>query len=780
MNLFKQFNSIFHKLIISYIVLIIIITLILGSTSYFYFTSSFNHEIEKVHKKILEQVSNTLNTRITEVAVNNYMELVTEFISNTDLLFRFEEPLTGNHIKILRTYEYLQKIVAGNSSIISGIHIYYKKQNMIISSSLGIKYLNEEQRQHYKNLDWIQMMEESEKSNLWIKARKIPTNMDFDDSRSKVDLFTYVRTYPIISNGTNYEGLIAIDIEENIFSSIITRTVPTEHSNTFIIDHNGVIISHPKKDKLYDILSKENYITRILNSTKAYDSIIGKANNVRSMISFTTLPHTNWKLINITPLTQFYRRTAVIKQVLLIVCLISIALGVTVASIFSRRIYNPLGTMLEKVRLLLGTQDTPAGRKENEYAVINHAIDDLSLKVNNLQTTLQANKPIIKHNLIMGLLHHQILDEAEVKEKLRLINMTMDFPHYAAMVLEINPKDAAQLTIENSHFIKYNLIHEIEGYTNNTLKCIAADLPEHQIGIIIGSRDTDIRPISAIVSNLTSYTYNNFMIMATAALGNWQNSLLDIHESYKQTNLLFKYKYFYPRISLLTGSRLLSRENSIQQIPNTIVDDFLQGLKLRNLAKVKGCMNTFKKLTQKENYAADHCQQKIVEFIHTLSTYIKDMHYELVNSEKSDLYAMFNKITNITEFENWVISFVDKVFNDLDKQNDNRNSEVIELTKRYIYDHLADDLSLDRVAEYTNISASYLSKIFKDETGVNFVAFIKELRLEKAKELLLDTELPVQQIGFNVGYNTPAYFIQQFKAKYGYTPNDFRKKHNKK
>ncbi len=778
MKIFRQFNSVFYKLIISYIILVIGITLIIGSAFYFYFTSRFNQEVEKVHQKMLEQASSTLNAKIIEVAVSTYMELVTT-MNNTDSLFQFDDKLSGNHAKISQTNAYLQKIISKTSSIISDIHIFYKKQDILISSSLGIKYLDEEQRQHYKDLDWMQKMNGYNGSNLWLEPREIPSNLDLAKNSANVNMFTYVRTYPIISSSSNCDGLIAIDIDESALSNIIKKTVPIEYSNTFIINNDGKIISHVQKDKLYEVLNNENYISKILNSTKTYGSSIANVNGIMSMVSFTTLQYTNWKLINITPISQFYKGTSIIKQALLIVCLFSIVLGILAASVISSRIYDPLRIMLKKVRVLVGSQDTSEANKENEYNVINFAIDDLSLKVNNLQATLQANKPIIKHNLIRGLLHHQILNDTEVTEKLRLISISMDFPNYAALTLEISPKDAAQLSIENSHFIKYNIIHEIENYSDNDFKCIAVDLPEYRIGIIIGSKSTEQKWVSSMVSNIASYTYHNFMIMSSAVLGTWVNSLLDIHKSFEQTKILYKYKYFYPRISLLCDGSLLDRENSTKEIPDTLVNELYEGLNLRNIKKVEKCLNNFKSLTQEGTYAADHCHQKMVELLHTLSLYMKEMHYELIDNEKNSLYHMFSNISNIQEFESWMLDYVQEIFDYLDKQNNSHNSEIIEMIKKYIFDHLSDDLSLDRVAEYANISSAYLSKIFKDESGINFVTYIKELRLEKAKELILSTDSSIQQIGSDVGYNTTAYFIQQFKAKYGYTPNDYRKKRDK-
>ena len=84
------------------------------------------------------------------------------------------------------------------------------------------------------------------------------------------------------------------------------------------------------------------------------------------------------------------------------------------------------------------------------------------------------------------------------------------------------------------------------------------------------------------------------------------------------------------------------------------------------------------------------------------------------------------------------------------------------------------DIGLEQVAEYLNLSTFYLSKLFKEEKGCNFIAYVTDLRLEKAKKLLVDSSLIIKEIAQNVGYNDQNYFSKAFKQKYGLSPSEFR------
>jgi YesN/AraC family two-component response regulator len=82
---------------------------------------------------------------------------------------------------------------------------------------------------------------------------------------------------------------------------------------------------------------------------------------------------------------------------------------------------------------------------------------------------------------------------------------------------------------------------------------------------------------------------------------------------------------------------------------------------------------------------------------------------------------------------------------------------------------------LDQVGEYANMSSYYLSKIFKKETGVNFVTYLTERKIEIAKDMLANTDVPIINIALDLSYHEPNYFSKVFKKSTGMTPTEYRK-----
>lgn len=103
-----------------------------------------------------------------------------------------------------------------------------------------------------------------------------------------------------------------------------------------------------------------------------------------------------------------------------------------------------------------------------------------------------------------------------------------------------------------------------------------------------------------------------------------------------------------------------------------------------------------------------------------------------------------------------------------------RASSVIDRICRYIETHLEEDLSLVRLAEINYFNPSYLSRFFKQESGMNLSEYIDGCRLKKAKELLRNGELKIREVAGSVGYEAAHSFTRFFKKSTGLTPQEYR------
>ncbi len=107
-------------------------------------------------------------------------------------------------------------------------------------------------------------------------------------------------------------------------------------------------------------------------------------------------------------------------------------------------------------------------------------------------------------------------------------------------------------------------------------------------------------------------------------------------------------------------------------------------------------------------------------------------------------------------------------------QREHAEPPIITKAKAYIQAHQADDISLGSVAKAVNTSTFYFCKMFKKITGLNFTNYLSRIRIEKAKNLLLNPNLRISEIAFEVGFQSLTHFNRVFKKIIGQSPTQYR------
>jgi two-component system response regulator YesN len=100
--------------------------------------------------------------------------------------------------------------------------------------------------------------------------------------------------------------------------------------------------------------------------------------------------------------------------------------------------------------------------------------------------------------------------------------------------------------------------------------------------------------------------------------------------------------------------------------------------------------------------------------------------------------------------------------------------KAIEVALQYIKEHYNEELSLEKVASVVFLNPAYFSQLFKQKVGLGYKEYVTSLRLEQAKQLLLNPKLKIAEIAEYLGYQDIRHFAQMFRKKYHVTPNEYR------
>lgn len=144
-------------------------------------------------------------------------------------------------------------------------------------------------------------------------------------------------------------------------------------------------------------------------------------------------------------------------------------------------------------------------------------------------------------------------------------------------------------------------------------------------------------------------------------------------------------------------------------------------------------------------------------------------------AEAESFKTAIQSIHTAKEMKEYMQKFLSRAIELRDTVSGRRYSDIIEAAKERIEGtYMSEEISLNTVAAGVGMSPSYFSSIFSREMGKTFVEYLTQIRMEKAKELLMCSSMKTSEIGYEVGYKDPHYFSYLFKKTQGCSPKDYR------
>ena len=144
-------------------------------------------------------------------------------------------------------------------------------------------------------------------------------------------------------------------------------------------------------------------------------------------------------------------------------------------------------------------------------------------------------------------------------------------------------------------------------------------------------------------------------------------------------------------------------------------------------------------------------------------------------SEAEKIHNKMQRQQSVRELQANLRELLDKSIGVRDSVSARKYSDIIKTAQDMIMqNYMQEDISLNSVAEIVDMSPSYFSSVFSKEVGKTFVEYLTEIRMDKAKELLMCTSMKTSDIGHKVGYKDSHYFSFIFKKKQGCSPKEYR------
>lgn len=252
-------------------------------------------------------------------------------------------------------------------------------------------------------------------------------------------------------------------------------------------------------------------------------------------------------------------------------------------------------------------------------------------------------------------------------------------------------------------------------------------------------------------------------------IGTVCGSLDQIRQSYQDsliatidTELPVKYRFYsdVPALGDAYNGHLVKHQKK----------EFSDQIRLGQWEQVR--MNVMNLIQGYENQSTDllQTQQRVLEVLWITSRVMSEMGVETVTPLFSFQTLDYRQLRSETS------RLLDQMSQSYVEHYDQLEADTIHQIKQYIIEHFHEDISLDALGKKVSLSPIYISKMFKEKLGVNYIDFLTECRIEKAKEMMSDPGKSIKEITFEVGYHEPNYFSKVFKKMCNVSPKEYRRR----
>ncbi len=256
-----------------------------------------------------------------------------------------------------------------------------------------------------------------------------------------------------------------------------------------------------------------------------------------------------------------------------------------------------------------------------------------------------------------------------------------------------------------------------------------------------------------------------FKIILGESVSEWEN----VYESYEKSKKLLLFQEFYG-------------DKEAAQMVVSLTDLEAEEEKLHFLSFNKALMIGDMATIQEELH---HIYQQMTEFRYTPEnvrhvTFLlfTDIYRQFPSLDKDiydDTLEKIHHSSSMLELKNWLDDILDSIYDN--PAVSRRYSDLVKSAIDIISSDYPKDLSLKTVAETLHINPVYLGQLFKKETERSFSQFLNQTRIKKGQYLLLNSNKPINEVGYDIGYNNPTYFFKMFRKLNGLTPKEFREKY---
>ncbi|WP_342421128.1 AraC family transcriptional regulator [Paenibacillus sp. FSL E2-0178] len=630
-------------------------------------------------------------------------------------------------------------------------YFYLNDSDYVFSTDSSITTL-----ERYESIDWITEALEGRRgiSGVWV-PRKL---------ESGENVVSYV--YPLNRLSSTTRGIIVVNLKESQIGKYLHATEIGD-SNYLLLDSDGKVISYNDHSLLLSDGQKLPYLQEILNQESSEGYTFHELDGKRMIYAWSRSAMSGWWNVSWSSMDELMIKSRDMQGNIILLTGAIILLGTLLAIFLATWLSRPLRQLVRTIR---SKSDLGVVNK-NELAFLDMAFKRMQEEEESLFQLLQEReqdtRSLAVHRLLRGEIPPRIT-EAFPEVCYRVVVVSID--QYRRYVGNTN--------VETRSYHRYLLNAKYESFFPEGILARSVYHNDGCIVIVLNFAPDESGEKAGLIRQALEQIRDQSLELLEHSVTIGVSDLADAPERVAlrlfEAMEVIKRRMINGAGSIMywhdeeEGSRkYLDSESSERRILNFLDAGDLAGI-FKELQSIRS------QIASEENISYDNIMFIYYQLMGATIKHLRENHISTgrMVMGRGNVYSILAAMDTLDELEEYLHGFFTEIVQSLDRSTSETNHA--ERIIHYLKKNFREEIVFEDMAKEIGISYSYMRKIVYEQTGNSMIDFVNQLRIEKAKELLLDTECSIKQIAAEVGYYNVQSFNRFFRKYEGMPPSSFK------
>ncbi|WP_231891381.1 helix-turn-helix domain-containing protein [Paenibacillus swuensis] len=771
-------SSFFRKSLIMVLLITCLPTVMIGLSLHFIGVPRIEQELNRTHQQQLARSTSQMDEQLMQLEVSMsqwaFNPVLGKSLADVDLGEEFT--LTRNLYKTL-------SIMKETNPLIQEVTLYLNKTGLLVSDINGYETVTDSGGQAL-----MEKLMEGERDLYWSKDL-VDSPYFGGPAPLNNNKFKYALVHRLSDTNNERFGALIVQINTGKLKSQL-QTLGTS-GIPLLMDSNGdwLIMNALEPGGAHQI--ERNLRDEVKAHVLRGDSkpFIYTGKEKRYSVSYRTFTRsgTEWIFASATDVSKISEPVLMMSRLIILVSIVGVVASFVLSWVTSHRIYRPVAQLFRTVSSGK-TEDDDEGTHRDELEFIEKRWQSLSSMSRSLEAKIDEQLPSLRESFMLQLIqgHLYYLKENELKERMAYYGWETSGYRFVVIVAQLSglKNDAGKFKEDEQLLASFAAANIAEEMAANRLQQVhVINFQNMSLGMIAGIPSERTALAKTELVSLSQELADTLSIMlklqVTVCIGQLSEHLEDMPIQLEEAYQTLKYRNFTGSNQIIEMDELTVHGDYRFQYPFEAEKDLLHAIRLgqeeESLEKLEVFIKEFEHRLEIEFYVHQAMAQLLGNIHQTLLQ--AGFHvYAIYKGE--NLYDQLSQLRQTSEILQWfkkkiVIPYIHEINSSYNTQLKQAVKKVIDL----INENYMKDMSFEEYADLAGAAnISSLSRAFKQTTGINYVDYITQLRIDKSKHLLLETDLKINDIAEQVGYQH-SWFNRLFKKSEGITPTQYRNQH---